>query len=55
MQSAELDQTGVDITNQSGDAVLRANGQVMVFDGFLSVSRESVDDSSEADSGDDSG
>ena len=55
MQSAELDQTGVDITNQSGDAVLRANGQVMVFDGFLSVYRESVDDSSEADSGDDSG
>jgi DNA topoisomerase-1 len=55
MQSAELDQTGVDITNQSGDAVLRANGQVMVFDGFLSVYRESVDDSSEAESGDDSG
>jgi len=54
MQSAELDQTGVDITNAAGDAVLRATGQVMVFDGFLSVYRESLDDNDD-DAGDESG
>ena len=52
MQSAELDQTGVDITTKTGEAVLRANGQVMVFDGFLSVYRESVDETSDGDDGD---
>ena len=57
MQSAELDQTGVDITTKNGDAVLRANGQVMVFDGFLSVYRESVDETADGDgdAGDESG
>ena len=57
MQSAELDQTGVDITTKNGDAVLRANGQVMVFDGFLSVYRESVDETADVDgdAGDESG
>ena len=55
MQSAELDQTGVDITTKTGEAVLRANGQVMVFDGFLSVYRESVDETSDGDGGDEAG
>ena len=55
MQSAELDQTGVDITTKTGEAVLRANGQVMVFDGFLSVYRESVDETSDGDGGDETG
>ena len=57
MQSAELDQTGVDITTKNGDAVLRANGQVMVFDGFLSVYRESTDETADGDgdAGDESG
>ena len=57
MQSAELDQTGVDITTKNGDTVLRANGQVMVFDGFLSVYRESVDETADGDgeAGDESG
>jgi len=53
MQSAELDQTGIDITTKAGDAGLRASGQVMVFDGFLSVYRESVDETSDNDSSDD--
>jgi DNA topoisomerase-1 len=52
MQSAELDQTGVDITTKAGEAVLRANGQVMVFDGFLSVYRESVDETGDSDGAD---
>ena len=49
MQSAELDQTGVDIATKNGEAVLRANGQIMVFDGFLSVYRESVDETFDGD------
>ena len=43
MQSAELDQTGIDIGDAAGGVSLRASGQVMVFDGFLSVYRESKD------------
>ena len=56
MQSAELDQTGVDITTKNDDAVLRANGQVIVFEGFLSVYRESVDETADGagDAGDES-
>ena len=49
MQSAELDQTGVDITDPAGTVTLRANGQVMVFDGYLSVYMESQDDKDEKD------
>ena len=43
MQSAELDQTGVDIGDAADSVTLRANGQVIVFDGFMSVYRESKD------------
>ena len=43
MQSAELDQTGIDIGDAANSVTLRASGQVMVFDGFLSVYRESKD------------
>ncbi|MDC0992727.1 type I DNA topoisomerase, partial [Alphaproteobacteria bacterium] len=43
MQSAELDQTAIDIGDAAHSVTLRASGQVMVFDGFLSVYRESKD------------
>ena len=43
MQSAELDQTGVNIGDKANSVTLRASGQIMVFDGFLSVYRESKD------------
>ena len=43
MQSAEIDQTGVDIGDTADSVTLRATGQVIVFDGFLSVYRESRD------------
>ncbi|MDC3234990.1 type I DNA topoisomerase, partial [Candidatus Puniceispirillum sp.] len=43
MQSAELDQTGIDIGDTAGSVTLRASGQIMVFDGFLLVYRESTD------------
>lgn len=42
MQSAELDQTAVDIV--SGGTRLRATGSVIAFDGFLKLYREDVDD-----------
>jgi DNA topoisomerase-1 len=43
MESAELDQTGIDIGDTAHSVTLRASGQIMVFDGFLSVYRESKD------------
>jgi DNA topoisomerase-1 len=53
MQSAELDQTGVDIGDSANTVTLRASGQVIVFDGFLSVYKESkdADDDRDADNG----
>jgi DNA topoisomerase-1 len=47
MASAELDQTGVDLEN--GQATLRATGTVVVFDGFLKLYREDLDDAVGAD------
>ena len=44
MASAELDKTVVDIADQNGKATLRANGSIIVFDGFLSLYREDRDD-----------
>ncbi|MCQ4158731.1 type I DNA topoisomerase [Roseomonas sp. GC11] len=44
MQSAELDQTVVDLADAGGRARLRANGSVIAFDGFLKLYREDVDD-----------
>lgn len=44
MQSAELDQTAVDLAEPSGKTRLRATGSVIAFDGFLKLYREDVDD-----------
>ncbi|MBO1075363.1 type I DNA topoisomerase [Roseomonas marmotae] len=44
MQSAELDQTAVDVADKSGQVKLRATGSVIAFDGFLKLYREDVDD-----------
>jgi DNA topoisomerase-1 len=44
MQSAEIDQTAVDIADASGRTRLRANGSVIAFDGFLRLYREDEDD-----------
>jgi len=57
MQSAELDQTAIDITNQSQNVTLRASGRVVVFDGYRSVYQEGQDSASdqvETDKTDDS-
>ncbi len=47
MASAELDQTSVDITSPDQKIILRATGSVLVFDGFLTLYRESQDDEPE--------
>jgi DNA topoisomerase-1 len=44
MQSAELDQTVVELVEPSGKTKLRANGSVIAFDGFLKLYREDTDD-----------
>ena len=47
--SAEIDKTSVDIIDSKNGAVqLRANGSVIVFDGFLSVYREGKDEVADA-------
>lgn len=47
MESAELDKTTADIVDGDGKVTLRANGSVIVFDGFLSVYREDQDEQAE--------
>jgi DNA topoisomerase-1 len=44
MQSAEIDQTAVELVEPSGKTRLRANGSVIAFDGFLRLYREDEDD-----------
>jgi DNA topoisomerase-1 len=44
MQSAELDQTTVEIADETGRTRMRANGSVIAFDGFLKLYREDEDD-----------
>jgi DNA topoisomerase-1 len=48
MQSAELDQTSVDMTDGKGQT-LRANGSVLAFDGFLKLYHEDLDDAADDD------
>ncbi|MDR3531653.1 MAG: type I DNA topoisomerase [Rhodopila sp.] len=46
MQSAELDQVSVDVTDSKG-LKLRANGSIVAFDGFLKLYREDTDDATD--------
>jgi DNA topoisomerase-1 len=48
MQSAELDQVSVDVTDSKG-LKLRANGSIVAFDGFLKLYREDTDDATDED------
>ena len=45
MAAARLERTVVDITSADEQVVLRANGQVMVFEGFIAIYEEGRDDS----------
>lgn len=44
MESASLDQVAVDISGPSNQTVLRANGSIITFGGFLRLYREGQDD-----------
>ncbi|MGH1368625.1 MAG: type I DNA topoisomerase [Maritimibacter sp.] len=44
MEGARMERTVVDLGSQDGQIVLRANGQVVLFDGFLKVYEEGRDD-----------
>ena len=48
MQSAELDQVTVEVTDNKG-LTLRATGSIIAFDGFLKLYREDTDDAAEDD------
>ncbi|MGC6453616.1 MAG: type I DNA topoisomerase [Candidatus Puniceispirillaceae bacterium] len=48
MESAELDQTAIDISNRSQSVTLRASGRVVVFDVYGSVYQEGRDSTSDA-------
>jgi len=52
MQSAELDQTSVEISDAAARTKLRATGSVVAFDGFLKLYREDVDDAADSDDDD---
>jgi DNA topoisomerase-1 len=49
MESAQLDQTAVDIASADGKTTFRANGSIIVFEGFLALYREDRDDPAEGD------
>jgi len=44
MESAKFERTSVDVGSDDGQVVLRATGQVVVFEGFLKVYEEGRDD-----------
>jgi DNA topoisomerase-1 len=50
MENAVLDQMSVDISDGTDDVVLRANGSVIAFDGFLTLYIEEDEDKDEDDS-----
>ena len=52
MESALFDQVSIDITDKSKKTIFRANGSTQVFDGFLRLYQEGVDEGSEADDDD---
>lgn len=54
MQSAELDQTTVELVEPKAQTRLRATGSVIAFDGFLKLYREDTDDAATDDADEDS-
>ncbi len=45
MSAAQMERTTVDISSSDGQVILRATGQVMLFEGFIAVYEEGRDDS----------
>ncbi|MBI1300878.1 MAG: type I DNA topoisomerase [Alphaproteobacteria bacterium] len=52
MENAIMDQMKVDISDGTDDVVLRANGSVVAFDGFLTLYQEDSDDDENQDEND---
>jgi DNA topoisomerase-1 len=52
MAAAKLERTTVDITSADQQVILRANGQVVLFDGFMRVYEEGRDDAPTGDDDD---
>jgi len=52
MAAAKMERTTVDITSSDQQVVLRANGQVVLFDGFMRVYEEGRDDAPTGDDDD---
>lgn len=48
MENAVLEQVKVDLSDGTDDVVLRANGSVILFDGFLALYQEDTDDDSQS-------
>ena len=51
MEAAKLERTTIDITSEDQQILLRANGQVTIFDGFLKVYEEGRDDTEKREDG----
>ncbi|MBI1776953.1 MAG: type I DNA topoisomerase [Proteobacteria bacterium] len=51
MESAQLDQTTVDVADESGNTVLHATGSIRLFDGFLKLYQEGRDDDGDEENG----
>jgi DNA topoisomerase-1 len=51
MEAAQLERTTVEIPSSDGRVALRATGQVIKFDGFLTLYQEGKDESDEEDGG----
>jgi len=49
MESAQLDQTAIDLTSANGKTTMRATGSTIVFEGFLALYKEDRDDPSDDD------
>ena len=51
MESARIERTTIDMETSDGSTGLRANGQVVLFDGYLAVYEEGRDDEGDEDGG----
>ncbi|NBT85382.1 MAG: type I DNA topoisomerase [Alphaproteobacteria bacterium] len=51
MESALFDQVSIDITDKTKETTFRANGSTQVFDGFLRLYQEGIDEGSETEDG----
>ncbi len=51
MESATFDQVSIDIADNNNETIFRATGSTLVFDGFLKLYQEGVDEESETDDG----